>query len=350
MTMSDAKDVGAVREEVEDFRKGMAALREEIGRAIVGQHEVVDGVIMCLLAGGHALLEGVPGLGKTMLVRTLSETLSLTFSRIQFTPDLMPADILGTTVIDETQGGGKVFEFRKGPVFANIVLADEINRATPKTQSALLEAMQEHHVSIGRRTHTLEEPFVVLATQNPLEMEGTYPLPEAQLDRFLFKLHVPFPNRDDLHTILDRTTGLDMGRRSPVLDRERILKMQRLVRQVPVARHVQDYAIRLLQATHPEGPDAPDLTKRFVRFGASPRGAQSMLLAAKIRALFEGRFAASMDDVRASAHAALRHRVLLNFEGEAEGMKTDQVIDEALKSIPETKVGAMSKEAHVGVA
>src|SRR5580658_3608194 len=284
-------DGEALRAETDSFRRSIAMLREEIGKSIVGHRDVVDGVITCLLAGGHALLEGVPGLGKTMLVRTLSEALHLTFSRIQFTPDLMPADILGTTVIDDTQGGGKVFEFRKGPVFANIVLADEINRATPKTQSALLEAMQEHHVTIGRRTHKLDEPFVVLATQNPLEMEGTYPLPEAQLDRFLYKLHVPFPNREELHDILDRTTGEVQDKRSAVLDQAAILGMQKLVRKVPVARHVQDYAIRVVLATHPDGPDAPDLAKRFVRFGASPRGGQAVLLAAKIRALFEGRFA-----------------------------------------------------------
>jgi MoxR-like ATPase len=337
VTTTASPDTAAVRAEVDKFQKDIGALREEIARSIVGNREVVDGVLTCLLAGGHALLEGVPGLGKTMLVRVLSETLSLNFSRIQFTPDLMPADILGTTVIDEAQGGGKVFEFRKGPVFANIVLADEINRATPKTQSALLEAMQEHRVSVGRKTFTLEEPFVVLATQNPLEMEGTYPLPEAQLDRFLFKLHVPFPNRDELHDILDRTTGAAMSDRKAVLDRETILAMQKLVRQVPVARHVQDYAVRVVQATHPDGPDAPDLTKQFVRFGASPRGAQSVLLAAKIAALFAGRFAASVDDVRKVAHPALRHRVLLNFEGEAEGVKTDQVIDQILKALPETK-------------
>jgi MoxR-like ATPase len=326
----------AVREQVASFRKRIDELRTEIAKAIVGNREVVDGVITCMLAGGHALLEGVPGLGKTMLVRTLAETLSLTFSRIQFTPDLMPADILGTTVIDETQGGAKSFEFRKGPVFANIVLADEVNRATPKTQSALLEAMQEHRVSVGKRTHVLDEPFVVLATQNPLEMEGTYPLPEAQLDRFFFKLHVPFPGREELREILDRTTGGAIEACRPVLDRDAILGMQRLVRQVPVARHVQDYAIRVLQATHPDGPDAPDLTKRFVRYGSSPRGGQAVLLAAKIRALFDERFAASVDDVRAVVHPALRHRVLLNFEGEAEGVKTDQVIDAILKAIPET--------------
>jgi MoxR-like ATPase len=326
----------AVREQVASFRKRIDELRTEIAKAIVGNREVVDGVITCMLAGGHALLEGVPGLGKTMLVRTLAETLSLTFSRIQFTPDLMPADILGTTVIDETQGGAKSFEFRKGPVFANIVLADEVNRATPKTQSALLEAMQEHRVTVGKRTHALDEPFVVLATQNPLEMEGTYPLPEAQLDRFFFKLHVPFPGREELREILDRTTGGAIQACRPVLDRDAILGMQRLVRQVPVARHVQDYAIRVLQATHPDGPDAPDLTKRFVRYGSSPRGGQAVLLAAKIRALFDERFAASVDDVRAVVHPALRHRVLLNFEGEAEGVKTDQVIDAILKAIPET--------------
>ena len=343
--MTESDDV---RAEVDAFRKSIATLKDEIAKTIVGNESVVDGVLMCLLAGGHALLEGVPGLGKTMLVKTLAEALSLQFSRVQFTPDLMPADILGTTVIDDTQAGGKVFEFRKGPIFANIVLADEINRATPKTQSALLEAMQEHRVSVGKRTHVLDEPFVVLATQNPLEMEGTYPLPEAQLDRFFFKLHVPFPNREELHAILDLTTGAARTERTAVLHREDILRMQNLVRRVPVARHVQDYAIRVVQGTHPDGPDAPEICKRFVRFGASPRGAQSVLLAAKIRALFEGRFAASIDDVRAVALAALRHRVLLNFEGEAEGMKTDQVILAIIKALPETKAG--KAEAQVGVA
>ncbi|HLK39457.1 MAG TPA: MoxR family ATPase [Polyangiaceae bacterium] len=339
-------EADAVRDEVQRFRAQIDELRGEIAKSIVGNRPVVDGVITCMLAGGHALLEGVPGLGKTMLVRTLAETLSLSFSRIQFTPDLMPADIVGTTVIDETQAGAKAFEFRKGPVFANVVLADEINRATPKTQSALLEAMQEHRVSVGKRTYTLDEPFMVLATQNPLEMEGTYPLPEAQLDRFLFKLHVPFPSRDELHQILDLTTGSEMTPRRAVLDRDAILSMQQLVRRVPVARHVQDYAVRALQATHPDGPDAPDVVKRFVRYGSSPRGAQAVLLAAKIRALFDGRFAASVDDVRGVAHAALRHRILLNFEGEAEGVKSDEVVDAVLKAIPEGKVGKPQAEAN----
>jgi MoxR-like ATPase len=330
--MTDDAQPADVKTEVAEFRSSIDALRAEIGRQIIGNQEVIDGVLTCLLAGGHALLEGVPGLGKTMLVRTLSETLSLSFSRVQFTPDLMPADILGTTVIDDSQGGGKVFEFRKGPVFANILLADEINRATPKTQSAL------------------EKPFVVLATQNPLEMEGTYPLPEAQLDRFFFKLHVPFPDRDELHGILDLTTGSEATTGKAILDRARILQMQQLVRRVPVARHVQDYAVRVIQATHPGGVDVADLGKRFVRFGASPRGAQSLLLASKIRALFEGRFAASIDDVRSQALPALRHRILLNFEGEAEGIKTDQVIEATLKSVPETKAGLRERATDNGEA
>ncbi|MCB9582720.1 MAG: MoxR family ATPase [Polyangiaceae bacterium] len=325
------------RAEVEKFQKKIGALREEIARVIVGNREVVDGVLTCMLAGSHALLEGVPGLGKTMLVRTLAESVGLNFSRIQFTPDLMPADIIGTTVIDETAVGGQAFEFRKGPVFANIVLADEINRATPKTQSALLEAMQEHRVTVGRTTYTIDEPYFVLATQNPLEMEGTYPLPEAQLDRFFFKLQVPFPSREELHDIIDRTTTDHTVQVEPVISQDDILEMQKLVRTVPVARHVQDYAVRLLQATHPDGVDAPEKVRRFVSTGASPRGAQAMLLASKIRALFEGRFAASVDDVKATATPALRHRILLNFEGEAEGVRSDDVIEQILGELAEAK-------------
>jgi MoxR-like ATPase len=330
-----AREIENAEAEVAEFLDRVGALREEIGRVIVGNRDIVDGVVTCMLAGSHALLEGVPGLGKTMLVRTLAEAVGLSFQRIQFTPDLMPADIIGTTVIDETAQGRQVFEFRKGPVFANIVLADEVNRATPKTQSALLEAMQEHRVTVGRTTHRIEEPYFVLATQNPLEMEGTYPLPEAQLDRFFFKLHVEFPSREELHDIIDRTTTDHQVEVRSVLERDHILDMQRLVRIVPVARHVQDYAVRLLQATHPDLVGATQKVQRFVRTGASPRGAQAMLLAAKIRALFSGRFAASIDDVRAVAAPALRHRLLLNFEGEAEGVRTDDVIEELLAQLPE---------------
>jgi MoxR-like ATPase len=321
--------------QLEAMQRDLTALREEVGKRIVGQRPIVDGVLTCLLAGGHALLEGVPGLGKTSLVRALAETLHLSFSRVQFTPDLMPADILGTTVIDDDDRGKKRFEFRPGPIFAHIVLADEVNRATPKTQSALLEVMQEHSVTIAKTTHLLEEPFFVLATQNPLEMEGTYPLPEAQLDRFLFKLAVDFPSRDEMHAILDRTTGAAEPELRAVLDRDRVLAMRKLVREVAVARHVQDYAIRLVEATHPrEG--APDAVRRYVKFGASPRGAQALLVAAKIQAVFAGRFAVSTDDIRAVAKPALRHRMILSFEGEAEGIRTDRVLDELLAQVAVT--------------
>jgi MoxR-like ATPase len=326
------------KQDVEAFLKTLSTLREEVGRVMVGHRDVVDGVLTCMLAGSHALLEGVPGLGKTLLVRTLAQALKLSFSRIQFTPDLMPADIIGTTVIDERSGqGGPVFEFRKGPVFANIVLADEVNRATPKTQSALLEAMQEHRVTVGRNTHILEQPYFVLATQNPLEMEGTYPLPEAQLDRFFFKLQVPFPSRDELHTILERTTTNHDVQISAVIDGARVKELQHFAKTVPIAHHVQDYAVRLVLATHPDQPQAPENVRRFVRTGASPRGAQALVLAAKIHALFAGRFAASVDDVRRAALPALRHRVLLNFEGEAEGVTSDAIVKALLEQLPESQ-------------
>ncbi|MEC7519338.1 MAG: MoxR family ATPase [Myxococcota bacterium] len=332
MSDEDKKPEALVRR----FREDLDRVRSEVGKMIVGQEEILDGVLTCLIAGGHALLEGVPGLGKTMLVRSVAEALHLQFSRVQFTPDLMPSDILGTTIIAEDDEGHKDFQFRPGPVFANIVLADEVNRATPKTQSALLEVMQEHSVTVGKQTHTLEQPYFVLATQNPLEMEGTYPLPEAQLDRFLFKLQVTFPSRDELHAILDRTTGSDKPTLETVIDGPRILEMRSLARDVPVARHVQDYAIRILEGTHPDRDAAPDMVQRFVRFGASPRGAQACLLAAKIQALMDGRFAVGTDDVRAVAKPALRHRMILNFEGEAEGVKTDAILDRILETTKET--------------
>ena len=326
------------RDKVAAFQKDFRRVEEELGKVIVGHHDVVRGVLTALFAGGHCLLEGVPGLGKTLLVRTLGSVLQLKFNRIQFTPDLMPADILGTNLVAQTPEGERVFRFQKGPVFAQIVLADEINRATPKTQSAMLEAMQEHSVTVSGQQYRLEEPFLVLATQNPIEMEGTYPLPEAQLDRFLFKLWVSFSSLDDLRKILERTTDRNDVQLERVLDGPRILAHQQVVRDVVAAPHVKDYASRIVWSTHPESELAPELAKKYVRFGASPRGAQALILAAKVAALIDGRFNAGFQDVRQAAHAALRHRVLLNFEGEAEGIKVERVIDEILEKVtPDAK-------------
>ncbi|HET8631730.1 MAG TPA: MoxR family ATPase [Thermomicrobiales bacterium] len=315
---------------VEEFRRIAARVEEEVGRVIVGQTDIMREVLIALIAGGHALLEGVPGLGKTMLVRTVAETLDLAFSRIQFTPDLMPADITGTNILAEGERGAREFRFQPGPLFANLVLADEINRATPKTQSALLEAMQEKSVTVANTTYSLAEPFFVLATQNPLEMEGTYPLPEAQLDRFFFKLLVRYPSAKDLGEILARTTTADVPRAGKVADGAQVARMGALAREVPIASHVQEYVVRITLATHPDSATAPPAVRKYVRYGASPRGAQAIVLAAKIRALLDGRLNVAFDDVRALAAPALRHRIVLNFEGEADGLTTDEIIEEIL--------------------
>jgi MoxR-like ATPase len=319
-------------DQVELLAGKIAEVRREISKAIVGQTEVVDGVIMALLAGGHVLLEGAPGLGKTLLVRTLAQAVSLKYSRIQFTPDLMPADVVGTTVIQEHADGRKLLDFQPGPVFTNLLLADEINRATPKTQSALLEAMQEKQVTVGHTSHQLDEPFFVMATQNPLEMEGTYPLPEAQLDRFLFKLRVPYPRAEELHSILNRTTQNSEAGVQPVLDGPQILEMRHIVRSVPMAPHVQDYAVKLVMATHPNGTSTA-LANQYIRYGSSPRGAQTLVLGGKIRALMEGRFNVSQEDIRALLLPALRHRIILNFEAQADGRTTDDLIEEIATKI-----------------
>jgi MoxR-like ATPase len=337
--MSDASPEH-LRAALDEFRADFLRLREEVSKVIVGQLNILDDTLMALIAGGHVLLEGVPGLGKTLLVRTLADCLHLKFQRIQFTPDLMPADLIGTNIVMETPEGGKRFEFQRGPIFGNVLLADEINRATPKTQSALLEAMQEHSVTVAGTTHRLSEPFFVLATQNPLEMEGTYPLPEAQLDRFFCKLVVKFPTTSDLESILDRTTETQTPRAGAVLAGERILEMSLLVREIPIANEVRRYGIALVMATHPEHELAADAAKKYVRYGASPRGAQALILGAKIKAILDNRYHVAREDLRSVAPAVLRHRLILNFEGQAEGVSSDDVIAKILQTVKEPALAA----------
>jgi MoxR-like ATPase len=325
----------AVERAVAELVSKYKAVRTEVAKAIVGHETVIEGVLTALFVGGHVLLEGVPGLGKTYLIRTLSQAIDLKFSRIQFTPDLMPADIIGTTIISEDPNTGtRSFEFQHGPLFAQIVLADEINRATPKTQSALLEAMQEHQVTVGRNRYELEEPYFVMATQNPIEQEGTYPLPEAQLDRFMFKLLVSYSSKEEIQTIIERTTTGYKPDVKKVMTGEEIIGTQRLVRRIVMAPHVLDYATRVAMASHPGGPYAVEATNRYVRWGVSPRAVQALTLGAKLHALLDGRFNVSYSDVQRVYLPAMRHRVLLNFEGEAEGISTDEVLQEILDKTP----------------
>ncbi len=308
-------------------------VRQEIGKVIVGQQDVVDGVLTCLLAGGHVLLEGVPGLGKTTLLRTLARALHLKYSRIQFTPDLMPADIVGSMIIETDERGAKSLRFQPGPIFAHLVLADEINRATPKTQSALLEAMQERTVTSGTTTHELERPFLVMATQNPIEMEGTYPLPEAQLDRFLMKILVTYPNRGELNTIVERTIQKEEVELEPVLDRDAILEVRSVCREVLVASHVQDFAVDLVLATQPDHPQAHELAKKYIRYGSSPRGAQALVECGRVLALMRGRYHLSVDDVQNVAPSVLRHRIILNFDAHADGQTPETILSEVIRSV-----------------
>ena len=330
--MTGSEDIQA---RLDEFAETCARIRREVRRVIVGHEEILEGVLLCLLAEGHAILEGVPGIGKTLLVRTLAQALDLEFRRIQFTPDLMPADITGTNVLVETEGGRREWEFRPGPVFANLLLADEINRATPKTQSAMLEAMQERSVTVAGNTRPLDEPFFVLATQNPLEMEGTYPLPEAQLDRFLLKLLMRMPGRAEIGEIVDRTTGSHVPQAEVVADGPTVLRMRDLVREVPVAGHVRDYAAALILATHPDRDDAAPMARKYVRYGAGPRAAQAMVLGGKVLALVAGRYNVALGDIRHMAAPALRHRIIRNFEAEAEGIDPDRLIADLLDHVPE---------------
>ncbi len=336
-------DPNEAKAKAEAFCSEFEKLRTEIGKVIVGQTEIVEGVLICLFVGGHALLEGVPGLGKTLLIRTLADAVTLKFNRIQFTPDLMPADIVGTNIVMEDESGKRHFEFQSGPIFAQVILADESNRATRKNQSAMLEAMQERQVTVGGTRYKLEEPFFVLATQNPIEQDGTYPLPEAQLDRFLFKLLMDYPSSEELRTVLDRTTENVEIKVDSVLDGPAILARQQLVRDVVVAPHVKDYAVRLIKATHPGDPTAPDVTHRYLRWGASPRAAQALVLAGKVHALLDGRFNVSFDDIKSGVLPAMRHRVILNFEGEAEGKTTDDVLNIILTLVSTTAEAAGKK-------
>ena len=322
-----------------EFAARYAAVEAQIRRVIVGHEEIIHGVLTCLFVGGHCLLEGVPGLGKTLLVRTLAQVLDLDFSRIQFTPDLLPADILGTNMVMETPDGRRFFEFQKGPIFTQICLADEINRATPKTQSAMLETMQEGSVTAAGTRHELKQPFLVMATQNPIEQEGTYPLPEAQLDRFFFKLLVGYSNRQQLAAIVDRTTREQTVRPAKVMDGEEIRRWQSLVREVILAPHLQDYLVRLVLATHPDGPLAVPVANQYIRWGASPRAAQALALAAKVRALLDGRYNVSFEDVRRVYLPAMRHRIIVNFEAQAEGIEPDGLLLEILEKVPEKAEG-----------
>ncbi|MCI0414065.1 AAA family ATPase [bacterium] len=321
-----------IEEKAEQFRHTYRSIRKQIQKRMVGLEEVIDRAIGALFLGGHVLLEGVPGLGKTLLVRSLAESVDLNYSRIQFTPDLMPADIIGTNILLQSAEGQKAFRFQKGPLFTHVLLADEINRATPKTQSALLEAMQEHGITVSGQRYQLEEPFIVLATQNPIEMEGTYPLPEAQLDRFLYKVLVPYPAEEELLTILNRTTTEEVIRLEPVVGREKIREFASLIYQVPAAENALKFAAQLTLKTHPEHPQAPDFIRKYVRYGSSPRGAQALILSAKISALLQGRFNVAIEDITEAALPSLRHRILLNIEGQAENISTDFLITELLKS------------------